>query len=351
MPNKYTGEGQATKVAREACAKFPDTPSRTLARMLCEKRPKLFPKLETARCAVRNIRGNHGAKNRKLIKDKTSYRANGKAGMVYIPKSVAKPPPIIEVDGPARVGILSDIHIPFHDAAALEAAVAECKRHKCDVLILNGDTLDFHKMSRFQKDPEAREPAEEIRDCVQLMLWLRKQFPKARLIFKQGNHDRRYSSWIWENAPVLWQLQQVHLENVLGWEMAEATGNESVKLESYGWEHASDSTMIMCGKLPVLHGHEARVSSGGVNPARSLYIKTAHSCLIGHLHKTSQHTESNLFFDECATFSTGCLCELHPGYMPWGAKWNHGFAVVDVQGSGEFNVRNHRIADGKVRAS
>lgn len=345
-----TRETAIGKAAREACEKFPDEPSRTVARMLAKDRPKLFPTIEKARAAVRHVRGNVGEARRKDATDKSLFRPNGKAGEVRMPEPVVETWEPLRIDGPARVGVLSDIHVPYHDKSALETAVEECKRHRCDTIVINGDLIDFYGISRFEKDPEARTPGEEIRNVAQLMLWLRSQFPKARLIYKQGNHCARWSKFIWANAPVLWQLQQVRLENLLGWEMAEVTGNESTKLEKYGWEHVPDRLMILCGKLPILHGHEARIS-GGINPARAAYLKTSHTVLIGHLHKTSQHTESGIFFDECATFSTGCLCSLRPTYMPYGHRWNHGFAIIDVQNNQEFDVRNHRIADGKVRAS
>ena len=48
-----------------------------------------------------------------------------------------------------------------------------------------------------------------------------------------------------------------------------------------------------------------------------------------------------------ACWSTGCLCDLHPRYMPLN-KWNHGFAIVDLDTAGGFSVRNFRIIDGKV---
>jgi hypothetical protein len=43
-----------------------------------------------------------------------------------------------------------------------------------------------------------------------------------------------------------------------------------------------------------------------------------------------------------------CLCELHPDYMPIN-KHHHGFAHVRVMDSGEFEVSNYRIVNGKIR--
>lgn len=349
MRNKHTGEGPATKAARKMCAEMPDVPSRTIARALHAQRPKLFSTVEKARDAVRHVRGNHGSDSRKTPIDKSLYRPNGKAGSVSMPDSVEESWEPLTIDGPARIGVLSDIHIPYHSRKAVEAAVKECKRHKCDVIILNGDTIDFYGISRYEKDPERRTATEEIRSAVTFMRWIRQQFPNARLIWRDGNHEDRWAKWCWMNAPVLWSLKQCRLNGVLGYEYAEQTDNESTKLERYGWEYLTDKRPILAGRLPILHGHEINACSP-VNPARGAWLKTSHTVLIGHLHATSQHTQPDLWHDETATWSVGCLCGLRPLYAPVN-RWNHGLAVVDVAASGEFDLRNLRIADGTVRAS
>jgi hypothetical protein len=217
------------------------------------------------------------------------------------------------------------------------------------VILFNGDQLDFYGISRFEKDPERRAPSEEIRNVVQLMRYVQQQFPKARLIWRDGNHEDRWAKWCWANAPVLWALKQCRLEGVLGNEYADQTDNESTKLARYGWEYLSDKRPILAGRLPILHGHELNANSP-VNPARGAWLKTSHTVLIGHLHTTSQHTQSDLWHAEVATWSVGALCGLRPLYAPIN-RWNHGMALVDVSADGEFDLRNLRIADGKVRAS
>lgn len=346
MASKPTPLGIA---AREACEKFPNEPTRTIARMLHEQRPKLFPSIDKARDTVRHIRGNKGKRHREETADKSSFRPPGKAGQVMMPDPVVETWEPLRIEGPARIGVLSDIHVPYHDRSALETAIKECKRHKCDTIVLNGDTIDFYGISRFEKDPERRTPTEEIRDAVQLMRWIQSQFPKARLIFKTGNHDERWDKYCWANAPVLWSLRQCRLDGVLGNEFAEQTGNDSTKLERYGWEYLSDKRPILAGQLPILHGHELNANSP-VNPARGAWLKTSHTVLIGHLHTPSQHVQPDLWHGETSTWSTGCLCGLRPLYAPVN-RWAHGFAIVDVDTDGEFNVRNLRITAGRIRAS
>lgn len=342
-------KSKAGLIAEEYCRKHPELPTRTIARMLREQRPKLFTSVEAAREKVRWVRGNHGDESRINTTTKELNRPNGKAGAVQFPEPVVEKWEPLIIDGPAKIGVLSDIHVPYHDRSAVETAVKECKRHRCDTIILNGDTIDFYGISRFEKDPERRTPTEEIQLAVQLMRWIRERLPKARCIFKEGNHDERWAKYCWQNAPVLWSLRQCRLEGVLGAFHAEQVESEFTRLERYGWEFVGEKRPILCGDLPVLHGHEINASSP-VNPARGAWLKTSHTVLIGHLHTTSQHTQSDMWHAETATWSTGCLCGLHPRYAPVN-KWCHGFALVDVQLSGEFNVRNLRITEGKIRSS
>ena len=107
----------------------------------------------------------------------------------------------------------------------------------------------------------------------------------------------------------------------------------------------------MVGKLPILHGHEKGAGfAAPVNQARGAFLRLHHTVLEGHGHRTSAHCEPDMFGKECFTWSTGCLAELRPEYSRF-AKYNHGFATVDVEPSGEFQVLNLRIVDGKVRSS
>ena len=50
-----------------------------------------------------------------------------------------------------------------------------------------------------------------------------------------------------------------------------------------------------------------------------------------------------MWHSETTAWSTGCLCNLRPEYAKFN-RWNHGFAFVDIDKSGEFEVHNYKIA-------
>lgn len=323
-------------LAEALCRECPDAPNQTLARRLYEENKSRFSNVDAARSAIRRVRGNYGNKERQYA---TQERRNGKAGWKpECPPSSAEPWEPVRIDGPCRALILSDTHIPYHSKEALDAAVKHGKKLKPDVVVINGDYMDFHTVSFWMKDPKKRDIVYECQIGDHGLSWLRGQFPKARFIYKLGNHEERLTKYIWQKCPELYGLEGLELHNVL-------------HFEDYSIERVNDNP-ILCGKLPILHGHEAgKGISAPVNPARGLFLKTLHSCLEGHYHRTSTHCEPDMFKSETTTWSQGCLCDMSPEYARVN-KWNLGFAYVEVDKDGEYNVHNYRLSsDYKVRTA
>jgi predicted phosphodiesterase len=310
----------------ELCKKFPDAPNIGLAKRAKQERPEAFATVDTARSMIRNIRGAMGKKNRNQA---TQPRPKGKAGQApKMPPSLAEPWVPIELDC-KRCGIISDVHIPYHSEVAFEAAVKSLKKSKIDTLLINGDFADFYQVSRHQRDPNHRKLSVELRLVVEGLEWLRSEFPKQKIVFKMGNHEERWDHFIWNRAPEIYDLANVRLDELLQL--------KRLKIEMVG------DNPIMLGKLPVLHGHELGKSIfSPVNPARGAFLRTHHRVLVSHSHQTSNHTDTDMFHSMTPTWSMGCLCDMTPKYARVN-RWNHGFAMVDVSGDGNFNVSNYRI--------
>jgi predicted phosphodiesterase len=255
-----------------------------------------------------------------------------------MPKSQAVPWTVYDMATVGKIGILSDIHCPYHDDVALRAAVDHLHEHEIDALLLNGDFADFYSISRHEKNPKHRNFLAELEQVQQLLRWLRGEFPDIKIVAKAGNHEERWEKWLWQHAPELSTSPIMGLDNWLA-------------LTELGIDLVGEKRIIMAGGLPILHGHEkGNGISSPVNQARGAYMRLHHTVLEGHGHRTSIHSEPDMLGKETVCFSTGCLCDLRPAYAPLN-KWNHGAAVVQVNDAGEFNVENFRIAAGKVRTS
>lgn len=272
---------------------------------------------------------------RKVYKNREPWEPQQAGWKPKLPPSLAEPWLPVELPGVRSVLSLSDIHAPYHDEEALQTAITYGRKLRPDAVVLNGDFGDHYAGSRFQKDPRLIDYTAEL-DCQRdLLAYVRSKFPNVWLLFKIGNHDLRWDHFLWNKAPELCNEQQMQLHNRL-------------EFEKHGIQRVDDNP-IMAGKLPILHGHELAKGNSPVNPARGTFLKANHSVLIGHHHRTSTHSDPNMFHKETACWSQGCLCELTPKYARIN-KWNHGFAYIEIAGDGDYNVHNYRIsADGKVR--
>jgi predicted phosphodiesterase len=309
-------------------------PSLKLARLLYKDSPLRFKDVEGARTAVRTVRGQNGDRKRGYMSDKSQFIDEGSKNPYNLPVSDETVWEPYVLTG-QRIFMLSDVHVPYHNIPALTAAITWAKKRNPDTILLNGDTIDFYMISRFGKDPKKRSFGGELQAFAELIAALRSEFPSARIIFKDGNHEERYNHFLYAKAGELLGVEEFSLENLL-------------RRRAGDIEYVTNKRIIKAGDLNIIHGHEF---SGGVfspvNIARGLFLKAKVSAIQGHNHQTSEHTETDMNGRITTTWSVGCLSDLHPEYMPMN-KWNHGFAFIEVQANGDFQVHNKRIHKGEV---
>jgi predicted phosphodiesterase len=329
------------EVVRKWCEEYPDMPHLTLARMIYDKHSALFTSVNTLRLAVKYHRGLHKNGRKKKILKPVPY--SGEQSSVQYsyraPKSYGKDRTDFVIHGAQRILRLSDIHFPIHEPTALEAAIRYGAQHDPTIILLDGDIADLSDFSTHEATSLATYVREEMAMIAEFFDALRDTFPKARIIWKEGNHEQRFLKYLLRKAPELLATDCFDLLSFVRF----ISGREDA---THRVEWVSDQRIIRCGKLAFLHGHEFR-GGGGVNPARWLYLRTGENAICGHFHRTSEHSEPSLSGEQRGAWSTGCLCHLSPDYLRHN-KWNHGFAWVDVDKAGNFRVKNIRILDGEI---
>jgi predicted phosphodiesterase len=231
-----------------------------------------------------------------------------------------------------KIGILSDIHFPYHDLAALTCAIKHLKDQKIDCLYLAGDCFDFYAISRFERDPDKRDFKKEVEMNRDFLQKLRDIFRDIPIYFKLGNHENRYARALNNDAEEFAQLHDLQFDIFF-------------RLDKLNIIMIEDWRGMEMGDLLVLHGHEL-YGGGGVNPSQNLFNKTICKTLIGHVHRTSNTQKKTGFKEFINTYSIGCLTVLSPKYMPF-SMHNHGFAVVEIE-NGKSKVHNIQIKDGKI---
>ena len=230
-----------------------------------------------------------------------------------------------------RAIVLCDVHIPFQDELCVQAIIEYALQNKIDTFVLNGDIIDFYKISRFIKNPTKKSVSNEIEETKKFLTELRYNFPEARIIFKQGNHELRMEHYIMSNASEIYDLISDLLPIKLNF--------KELKIE-YIMEPFS------VGKLWVLHGHE---KPAGGNPEWVCNVMWQyvydHFC-VGHFHRTQEKTFKSI---SGQTFNTNAIgyCA---GKMEYAIlnKWNQGFMRVDFSTNGIFRTSNFKIQDGEI---
>jgi len=311
-----------TDIVKDAIRRFEHFPTRAIARYLLHNYGPLFDgNIEKIRSAIRYQTGNIGEKNRKDNKNILPHSPQP------LPPTWRKHRPDYKLP-PGLWLIMGDIHLPFHEPKPIEAAVKYGQMQKVDGILLDGDIQDCASVS-FWPSAIKRDFDKEVEIFIDFLDFLDCEFPAAKKVYKPGNHEFRLPRYYQAKAPELIGLPLQAVDNILG-------------LEHRGIEFLDYHQKVMAGKLPILHGHEMRISSP-VNPARGLALKAKTWAMCAHFHRTSEHPSTNLQGTLLTTWSIGCLCDLSPDYSPYSNDWNWGFALVNVEKNGNFEVINKRI--------
>jgi predicted phosphodiesterase len=241
------------------------------------------------------------------------------------------PNTIDTTDGEA-VGVITDVHIPYHDDAALEAASTEFEKAKVDTIVLLGDVIDFYKVSRFIKNPTHKSVNQEIADTRSFLTNLRNRFPDAKIIYKKGNHEDRMDAYIMGNASEIYELVDDLLEIKLG-------------LRDLNIDFIEDPFRI--GKLWFLHGHEK--PGGSYNPeyiCNVMFKYVLDHFIVGHFHRNQTKPFKQI---SGKMFWGGALGYL-AGEMDYAKinQWNQGVAIIRFDSTGHFKPEIKTIVDGEV---
>lgn len=320
------------KVVKEALSMFPKSSKHTIAEVLLQNNKLLFKDKEDARLAIRYATGAVGKKNlANAIKHDTNFTQSNPFGLPPTEAKEFKPYLLPKANN--NILFLSDIHLPYHDINALTLALKYGKEKNVNTIYLNGDILDCYKASFHEQDPKNRDMAYELEQGRQFIDLLKREFPKAKIFWKEGNHCMRWERFLRVKAPVCLGMEEFRLPILL-------------KLAEKGVTWIENKQLVIAGKLNMIHGNEYK-GGGGINVARTLWLRAGANVIAGDKHKTQSGLKTNIDKSITGTWSVGCLCELNPDYLPFN-EWNLGFAHITIDSTGNFTVDNKQIIGGKI---
>lgn len=326
-------------IARKLIEKYPNLSKKKLGELLYHQNKALFKSPESGRDAIRCVTGSKGICGVKPTHKNIYKGVNLKEGIRNVFTSYI-------ISG-GNIGIISDVHIPYHDLKAINLALNYFKQKKVTVIVLLGDMIDAFHLSRYEKDPRQRISTwEELRMFMGFLTDLRNNFPKAEIVYKLGNHDERYELFLQQKAPELLDFEVLDLDYLINHHGK--TDEERDLAKKRNIKIVSQKRILKAGKLNLVHGHEfGKAMMAPVNPARGFYLRAKANTIGGHHHQTSEHIEKDLNNHVTGCWSIGCLSDLHPAYMPIN-KFNLGFARVTVDKEGGFSIENKKIMNYKI---
>ena len=210
------------------------------------------------------------------------------------------------------VVIGSDLHIwPGAESTALRALKKLCKELKPAAVILNGDVLDFPKISRhppigWESTPS---PVEEIEAAQDHLNDIEQAVPRGcRKIWTLGNHDSRFETRLATVASEYKGIKGIHL-------------SDHFSLWEKGWSAWINDSVVCKHRW-----------KGGVHATHNNTVGSGKTMITGHLHsqKVTPYTDYN---GTRYGIDTGCVADVdHKAFLDYtedGPKnWVSGFAVL-----------------------
>jgi predicted phosphodiesterase len=207
----------------------------------------------------------------------------------------------------------------IHDEAAVRVVLEVARKFRPATIVILGDLLDLPAMSRWETQPmHKHQTLTAIQAAHDWLKKLRMACPTSRIIYIEGNHERRISDYLSKNAPEL--LWAVNVPGLLGLDKLtiEYVGPYGMRAE--------------LGKgMFATHGHLIG-RKGGESSAKMLG-EYHMSTVFGHTHRLELafHTHYNEKNEGFTVFSMGCgtLAKLD-GSVPGSQhpNWQQGFGAI-----------------------
>jgi len=328
--------GLKGEIVLDYILKYPQLSLRALSNLIYADHEDEFTNPEDARSRIRYYLGASGnshrnelsGKHKQLTRWREQFFSHPPVSLAESRKNYVLPKVNNNILG------LFDIHCPYHDETAIEAAVRWGKEHKVNTVLFGGDQCDFYQISEFLRDPNKVDIYAELEMFYDLVIWIKHILPKADIYFLLGNHDDRIQRYLFTKAPQFRNDPELDIDHF-------------AKLSELGVRYIKRKSIIEVGNFYLGHGDDfGKMISSPVSPARTFGMKAKANYIGGHCHRTSEWTGRGLA-GEITCYSVGLLGTISPDWNP-NNEWNQGFIHIRVAEDKSTKIFNARIRSGKV---
>ncbi|MGN6324503.1 helix-turn-helix domain-containing protein [Pseudolysinimonas sp.] len=291
------------------------------------------------------------------------------------PKIAARPPRArsFSIGGQWQTAILSaDSQIgyrrledgtldPFHDEAAIDVFLKVVELERPQQVVLMGDIIDLASQGRWAQEATFAQTTQAAIDRTTMLgAELRERTP-GKLVYIEGNHDRRMQGFVEANALAAFGLKKGGLPE--SWPVMSLPN--LLRLDDFDIEYRDaypTAHWWVNDQLRCEHGTKVR-SSGST--AEKYANETPHiSRAFGHTHRLeaqSKTTYDRMGKIRSVAINPGCLCRVDGGVpgvnsaagidgrpAEFFENWQQGVAVIRFKETGEFFWELLQVEDGRT---
>jgi len=250
-----------------------------------------------------------------------------------------------------QIGYFRDINdklVPVHDEAAIAVAMEIIHNVQPNLIVCNGDNLDFPELSKYRLTPAYAQTMQQSLDRAALLAsQLRRAAPKAKIVWLAGNHEERLPNYILDNAKAAFGIKKAN--DVSSWPVMSVPflcNFDKHKVEYIPAYPAGD--FWINDNLKVIHGNKVKSSGSTAH----MYLNSQNiSVIYGHIHRieTAYKTRQEAHGPKTVMAgSAGCLCRVD-GAVPstnggtdldgrpvkLNENWQQGLGIVQYETTGE----------------
>jgi len=216
-----------------------------------------------------------------------------------------------------KILVFGDVHIPFQDEDAVNLIFKFIKKVQPDVIVINGDLIDFFAISKWDKGlgegKTVKEELEETRSFLEKLVAVSKASP---IYYIFGNHEIRLEKYLIRNAKEISDL--VKLEELLRLKELGIIPICTNRVENY----------VKIGNWYI--GHFNRVSKHSAYTVKNIIADRGVNVIQAHVHRLGMHYVTFMDRTVCG-IEGGCLCDINPKYVV-NPNWQQGIVVIENYG-------------------
>lgn len=214
--------------------------------------------------------------------------------------------------------IIGDVHAPFHNRKYLSLALQIGKKLKINELIINGDLVDFHNISKYGKNPKVKENfRNELDGCKDVRNLICDVFPNDKKTLLISNHENRINTFINNRCQQFFDV--VTFDNLLQFK------EHGFNVIDYSNKQAYHITCdLYCRHEPP------------PGQLTTMLGKSFVSLICSHTHRIYSCMANGLDGNIRRLYSIGHLADVtHPAldYLKFKEQWLPGFAIIYDYGS------------------